>query len=50
MANKLMYTPNDYTQNYLLCRLQLLVKTFGHTQLPTKQNLIKVPQSCLDEE
>ena len=25
-----MYSPNDDTQNYLFCRLQLMVETFGH--------------------
>ena len=30
MADKLMYKPNDDTQNYLFCRLQLVVETFGH--------------------
>ena len=27
IANKLMYIPNDETQNYPLCRLQLVVDT-----------------------
>ena len=30
MTDKLMYIPNDNTQNYLFCRLQLVVETFGH--------------------
>ena len=31
MINKLMYIPNDVTQNYPFCRLQLVVETFGHS-------------------
>ena len=31
MADKLMYIPNDNTQNSLSCRLQLLVETCGHS-------------------
>ena len=31
MANKLMYIPNDDTQNYLFCRLQYMVGTFGQS-------------------
>ena len=30
MADKLIYIPNDDTQNYPLCRLQLEVETFGY--------------------
>ena len=30
IANKLMYIPNEDTQNYLLCRLKLVVETFEH--------------------
>ena len=41
MANKLMYTPNDDTQNYPFSRLQLEVETFGHS---TNQNLMKFPK------
>ena len=26
-----MYIPNDDTQNYLFCRLQLVVETFGNS-------------------
>ena len=38
MADKLMYIPNDDTQGYPFCRLQLEVKAFG-TQInePTNQ-------------
>ena len=28
MADKLLYTPNDDTQKYPFCRLQLVVETF----------------------
>ena len=40
-----MYIPNDVTQEYPICRLQLVVVTLD-TQLdkPTNQNLIKVPK------
>ena len=44
MDDKFMYFPNDYTQNYLFCRLQLGVETFGHpTYFPNNQNSITVP-------
>ena len=47
MANKLMYTPNDfdYTQNYPFIRLQLVVETLD-TQLNelSNQNSVKVPK------
>ena len=40
-----MYNPNDDTQKYPFCRLQLMVEPLD-TQLnePTNQNSIKVPQ------
>ena len=46
MSDKLMYIPNDDTQNYLYCRLQLVVKKRLDTQLnePTNQISIKVPK------
>ena len=31
MADKLIYIPNDATQNYHLCRLQIVVEMFGHS-------------------
>ena len=31
MADKLMYIPNDVTQKYPFCRLQLVVETLGHS-------------------
>ena len=45
MADKWMYIPNDDSQNYPFCRLQLVVESF-YTQLgkPTNQNLLKVPK------
>ena len=47
MADKLMYIPNDATQNYYFFRLQLVVelKRFD-TQLnkPTNQSSIKDPK------
>ncbi len=40
-----MYSPNDDAQNYAFCRLQLVVKTFGHlTYEPTNHILIKLPK------
>ena len=30
ITDKLMYIPNDDTQNYPFCKLQLVVETFGH--------------------
>ncbi len=29
IADKLIYIPNDYTQNYPFCIFQLVVETFG---------------------
>ena len=31
MTDKLMYIPNDDTQNYPFCRLKLVVETFEHS-------------------
>ena len=36
-----MLIPNNYTQNYPIIWLQLLVETFGHS---TNQNSIKGPK------
>ena len=33
-----MYVPNDYTQNYPFCRLQLVVEAIGHSTLCTNQS------------
>ena len=38
MADDLMHIPNDGTQNYPFCRLQLLVETFGHLTYQTNQS------------
>ena len=47
MANKLKYIPNDDTQNYYLCRLQLVVETFGHwTKWTNQSKFNKSPQGC----
>ena len=35
MGDKLMYFPNNDTQNYPFCRLQLVVETFGQLNEPT---------------
>ena len=37
MTDTLMYIPNDNTKNYPLCRLQLMVETFGHSTKWTSQ-------------
>ena len=45
MADELMYIHNNYAQNSLFYKLQLVIETFGHsTNKPTNQNSIKVPQ------
>ena len=45
MTDKLMYIPNEDTQNYPFCRLQLVVETFGHsTSEPNNLNSTKVPK------
>ena len=31
IADKFMYIPNDDTQNYPFCRLQIVVETFEHS-------------------
>ena len=33
-----MYNPNDDTQKYPFCRLELVVETFEHIQLKTKKS------------
>ena len=42
MADKLMYIPNDKTQNYPFCRLKLVVETFGNLT-SSYQISLKVP-------
>ena len=45
MADKLMYIPNDDRQNYLMCRLKVVVETFEHsTKLANKSKFTKVPK------
>ena len=46
MADKFMYIPNDDTQNYPFCRLQLVIKILKDTQLKkwTNHNSIKFPK------
>ena len=47
MTNKIDVLPNDYTQNYPFCNLQLVVETFRHpdTQLKVQTNInSKVPK------
>ena len=44
MVDKLIYIPNDDTQNYPFCRLKLLVETFKHSSLRTNQSkFTKIP-------
>ena len=44
MADKLIYIPNDDTQNYPFCTLKLAVDKFGHsTKQTNKSYSIKVP-------
>ena len=46
MTNKLMYIPNDDTQNYSFCRFQLLVEKSGlDLTEQTNRNLMKVPKA-----
>ena len=45
MADKLLYIPNDNTQNYPFCILQLVFKTFGHlTKWTNQSNFNRSPQ------
>ena len=39
-----MYLPNDDTQNYPFCRLQLVVGLDTQRNVPTDHNLIWVPE------
>ena len=45
MADKLMYIPKDDTQNYIFCRLQLVVETFGYSTSWTNQSKSKFNKS-----
>ena len=44
MANKLMHIPNNDSQNYPFCRLQLAIKTLGLSKLMTQP--IKIQLNC----
>ena len=45
MADKLMYIPNDNTQNYHFCRIKLMVAKFDHsTKLTNQKNSLKSPK------
>ena len=45
LADKLMYIPNDVTQNYPFCRLRLVVETFEHsTKWINQLKFNKVPK------
>ena len=48
MADKLMYIPDNDTQNYFFCKLQLVVETFEHSTWWTNQ--LKLNKSCYDNE
>ena len=48
MADKLMYIPDNDTQTYFFCKLQLVVKTFEHSTWWTNQ--LKLNKSCYDNE
>ena len=48
MTDKFMYIPNNDKQNYAFCRLKLVVETFRHSTLLTKQSkYTKVPKVVL---
>ena len=51
MADKMMYTPNDETQNYPVCTLALVVEMFGQSKkLNNQSKFNKSPQSCQANE
>ena len=42
-----MYIPNDNTQEYAFCRLQLVIETFGHSTKSANQSKFnKSPKGC----
>ena len=43
-----MYIPDNDTQTYFFCRLQLVVKMIGHSTWWTNQ--LKLNKSCYDNE
>ena len=47
MADKLMYIPNEDTQNYPFYELKLMVKTFEHSTEPTNQNSQNAPKMSI---
>ena len=50
-GDKLIYIPNDNTQNYPFCWFQLVVETFGYSTQGTNQSKFNnSPQSCLANE
>ena len=47
MAVKFMHIPNDDTQNFPLCRLELVVEIFGKpTFFSAQSKLNKGPKKC----
>ena len=45
MADKLIYIPNNDTQNYPFCRSKIVVETFEHsTQWMNQSKFTKVPK------
>ena len=47
MASELKYISNDDTQKFSLCRLKLVIETFGHITLQRNQlKFNKSFQSC----
>ena len=51
MAENLMYIPNDDTQNYPYCRIQLVAETFGHsTKWINQLKFNKCPQGCMSSQ
>ena len=45
MVDKWMCIPNDYTQNYPCCKLQLLVEMYKHsTKLTNQSKSTEVPK------
>ena len=46
MAYKLMYIPNDDTQNYPFCRLKLVVEMFEHPTLYACDITTKIEKSA----
>ena len=49
MADKLMNIPNDDSQNYPFCILQLVIETIGHWTLWTNQSKFNKSQQLLSK-